>query len=90
MPDLAAAVATELQLRAELATLVQRLRALRDEASALRRRGALPDADQRVLEAAERLEGEASRLDAEVEPLRLRVREAEGAVALLRAEVLGT
>ena len=89
MPDLATAVATELELRAELAGLVQRSRALRDEAGALRRRAALADADPRVPEAADRLEVEASRLDDEVEPLRLRVRQAEGAVALLRAEALG-
>ena len=89
MPDLATAVATELELRAELAGLVQRSRALRDEAASLRRRGALADVDPRVPDAADRLEAEASRLDAEVEPLRLRVRQAEGVVALLRAEALG-
>lgn len=89
MPDLASAVATEAELRAALAGLVQRSRKLREEAAALRRRGELPGADTRVVEAAGRLEIEAQRLDGEVEPLRLRVREAEGQVAVLRAGALG-
>ena len=89
MPDLATAVAAEVELRAALAGLVQRSRKLREEAAALRRRVELPGADPRVAEAAARLEAEALRLDDEVEPLRFRVREAEGQVAVLRAEALG-
>lgn len=86
---LAAAMASEVAVRAELADVVNRQRSVRAEAAAMHRRAGLPDADRRVAEAATRLDTEAARLAALVAPLRLRVRAAEGEVAEARTALLG-
>jgi hypothetical protein len=87
--DLAAAEATELQLREQIAELVHSQARARAEAQRLKDRSALAGADASLGEIAGRWERQAGVLADEIEACRASLRTAEAEVARLRADAAG-
>lgn len=87
--ELAAAEATELQLREQIAELVHSQARARDESRRLTDRSALPGADASLAEIAQRWDRQAEVLAGEIESCRTSLRSAEAEVARLRADAAG-
>lgn len=89
MDELAAAEATERELREQIAELVHSRARAEQEAGRLADRAKLPGADASLGDIAERWRKQAGVLAQEVEACRTSLRAAEAEVARLRAEAAG-
>jgi hypothetical protein len=87
--DLAAAEATERELREQIAELVHSRARAEEEARRLTERTGLPGADPSLAEIAGRWERQAGVLAGEIESCRTSLRAAEAEVARLRADAAG-
>ena len=89
MDELAAAEATERELREQIAELVHARARAQQEASRLDDRSALPGADPSLAEIAGRWRRQAGVLEGEIDACRTSLRAAEAEVARLRADAAG-
>jgi hypothetical protein len=89
MDDLDAAIATERELREQIAELVKSRARAEQESRRLSDRAALPSAHRSLGDIAERWSRQAEVLAAELESSRTSLREAEAEVARLRADAAG-
>lgn len=89
MDELAAAEATERELRAQIGELVHSRARAEQEARRLSERATLPGADSSLAEIGERWRRQAAVLAEETESCRTSLRAAEAEVARLRAEAAG-